>query len=450
MPSRISRTWCSLLALGALLTSPLAMAQVEPGTTLDAIVAVVGSEPILASEVDALAFASTEGQAVTPELWSRVLDDLIAQKVLVTRAERDTTINVTDEQVNQQLDARIAQLSQQAGGADQLEAYYGKTIDEIKVLFRTNVRQQILAQQYQGRRLGSVTVTPNEVRAWFAQVPESEIPDVPELVRVAHVVKIPEPDETARETARAMAEALRDSVLAEQATIEELASRHTGDRGSATRGGRYDNTNVAELVPEFGLIATTLEPGALSQVFETPFGFHFMRLNERRGDVISFNHILIQVDDSAVDPAAAIAELEVLRDSVVTMNIPFEIIAKNNSDDPFTATQGGYLTDPRSRERDLQTEALGPLWQATLDTLEVGEVSQPAEVQLADGSRAWHIVLLQRRQEPHRMSIETDYALLSQYALRDKQVEVLQDWIGDLRRTVYVEIKTDRYIPLDT
>src|SRR5690606_10503500 len=132
--------------------------------------------------------------------------------------------------------------------------------------------------------------------------------------------------------------------------------------------------------------------------------------------------------------------------SVLTLGLPFELAAKRNSDDPFSAAQGGYLADPRSGERDLRLEALGALWQATIDTMEVGEISQPAEVQLLDGTNAWHIVLLQRRTPPHRLSLETDYALLSQYALQEKRQRVLDEWLADLRRTVYVEVKTDRYV----
>ena len=442
----IPRLRALLVLLAALVGAP-ASAQVPNGTVLDEIVAVVGEEPILASEVNAVAAgALQQGQTMTDDLWSRALDELIHQKVLVARAQQDTTVVVTDDQVNQQLDQRVNALARQLGGSAQLEAYYGRTIDEIKQLFRDDVRQQLLAQQYQGRRLRDVTVTPSEVRAWFATIPESEVPEVPELVRVAHVVKTPEPDPAARAEARRLAEALRDSIAAGQATIEELARRHTDDRGSANTGGLYERFNIRDLVPEFGLVAATMEPGELSQVFESQFGFHVMRLNARQGDVISFNHILIQVDDSNVDADGAIAELTAIRDSVLTLGLPFELAAKRNSDDPFSAAQGGYLADPRSGERDLRLEALGALWQATIDTMEVGEISQPAEVQLLDGTNAWHIVLLQRRTPPHRLSLETDYALLSQYALQDKRQRVLDEWLADLRRTVYVEVKTDRYV----
>jgi peptidyl-prolyl cis-trans isomerase SurA len=435
----------SLLVLLVLLAAP-AGAQVVPGTVLDAVVAVVADEPVLESEVTSLAATVAQGGTVSEEAWSRALDEIVNQLVLVARAEEDTTIIVTDDQVDQQLDARIAQLAQQAGGEAQLEAYYGIPIEEIRTRFREDVRRQLLAQQYQGRRLREVTITPSEVRAWFAQIPPDQVPEVPELVRVAHVVKVPAPDEAARVAARTLAETLRDSILAGQATIEDLARRHTDDRGSAARGGLYENVSTGDLVPEFGLVAGTLEPGGLSNVFETSFGFHVMRLNDRRGDLISFNHILIMVDDTALDPAAAIAALDVLRDSVVVHGVPFEAIAKRHSEDPYTASRGGYLSDLRTGDRDLQPDLLGEFWQATLDTLDVGEVSAPAEVRLADDTRAWHIVLLQRRTPPHRLNPDEDYALLSQYALRDKQNRVLEAWLRDLRQTVYVEIKTDRYV----
>lgn len=449
LPGRMTLRTCAFAAFLLVAPGRAVLAQpVAAGTVLDEIVAVVGEEPVLASEVNAVAASAVQqGQPLTDALWSRALDELVNQKVLVARAQRDTTLSVTDDQIDQQLDQRTRTLAQQLGGEAQLEAYYGKTVDEIKTLFREDIRQQLLAQQYQGRRLRDVTVTPSEVRAWFATIPDEEIPEVPELVRVAHIVKVPQPDPAARTAARAFAEALRDSILAEQATIEDLARRHTADRGSAATGGRYDGFNVRDLVPEFGLVASNLEAGALSQVFETQFGYHVMRLNQRQGDVVSFNHILIQVEATNLDPSTAIAELTAIRDSIVTLGLPFELAAKRNSEDSFTASQGGYLSDPRTGERELRLEALGDFWQATIDTMTVNEISQPAEVELLDGSRAWHIVLLQRRTPAHTLSLETDYALLSQYALQEKRNDVLDAWLADIRSTVYVEIKTDRYQP---
>ena len=450
LPHGLRRCLAMALILAPVVTGVFpAHAQIAPGTVLDEIVAVVGTEPVLASEVNAVALSASQTPLTTipDDEWSRALDELVNQKVVLARAMRDTTINISDDQVNRQLDARTASLAAQLGGEDELAAYYGRTIEEIKASFRDEVRRQLMAQQYQARRLREINITPTEVQTWFAQIPEEEIPDVPELVRVAHIVQQPVPDEAAYDAARALAGALRDSILAEQATIEVLAGRHSDDPGSSDNGGAYNDFNVGDLVSEFGLVASTLEPGGLSQVFETQFGFHVMRLNERRGDVVSFNHILISVDDSELDPETAIERLRVLRDSVVTMGIQFEAIAKHNSSDPFSAAQGGYVSDPRTGERDLRLDALGPLWKVVIDTMEVGGISAPVEVQLLDGTRAWHVILLQRRTPPHQLNLETDYALLSQYALQDKRQTELDAWLQDLRETVYIDIKSERYQP---
>jgi peptidyl-prolyl cis-trans isomerase SurA len=153
------------------------------------------------------------------------------------------------------------------------------------------------------------------------------------------------------------------------------------------------------------------------------------------------------VEAGEAEQTAAREMLSTLRDSVVTHGVPFEAIARRHSEDPYSAQRGGYVSDPQSRQRDLQIEGLGPLWRATLDTLDVGEVSMPAPVELLDGTPAAHFVLLQKRTPQHTLAIEDDYALLSQYALQEKQKEVLADWVGDLRRTVYVDIRADEYQP---
>ena len=439
----IRSTLAAALVLGTAL-APSAQ-PVRGGTVLESIAAVVGDQVVLQSEVEAVAPQMAQGQPVTDAVWSRALDQLINQRVLVVQASRDTTLTVTEDQVTRQVDARITQLAVQLGGEEQLSVVFGKPLEEIKASLRQDVRSEILAQQYRGRRLREVAVSPAEVEAWYERIPEAERPMVPELVRVAHIVVVPEPSEAARAAARGALAAYRDSILAGQATIEDLAMRHSDDPGSAANGGRYDDFSIRDLVPEFGTVAGQLEPGALSNVFETQFGFHVMRLNSRVGDRVSFNHILLNVDAEGSEAEAAIAELTTLRDSVVTMGVPFEAVARRNSKDPFSAPRGGFVADPRTGQRDLRLDGLGPAWAATLDGLEVGDISEPAPVQLLDGSDAFHVVLLQRRTPEHRLNFTQDYQLLSQYALEEKQQSVLDTWVRRLRSEVYVDIRAERY-----
>ncbi|MAQ93900.1 hypothetical protein B1759_02840 [Rubrivirga sp. SAORIC476] len=444
-----------LTALLILAAASGAVAQpVAPGARLDGIAAVVGEQVVLYSEVDALVQQSTpQGQTPPPDFWSRALDRLVDQRVVIARARQDTTLNITDDIVDQRVDAQVAQLSAQVGGDAALEQAYGRSLDEVKISIRDDVRDELLLQQYQARRMREVVITPGEVRAWFERIPETERPVVPELVRVAHIVRIPSTDEAGRASLRAFADALRDSVLAGQATIEELANRHSADPGNTNRdgtknGGLYTTLRLTDLEPRFQAAAAAAEIGTLSPVFETPFGYHFLRVNSRDGNRLSFNHVLLQVEVGEAEGQAAREYLSVLRDSVLA-GTPFEAIARRQSEDPASAPRGGYVSVPQTRQRDLSVEGLGPEWRATIDSLEVGEISEPAPVTLADasGTRAFHIVLLQKRTPAHPLSVTDDYALLSQYALQEKQNEVLAEWVGDLRETVYVDIRAERYQP---
>lgn len=437
----------SLLLLALAFASAAEAQPVRAGATLDGIAAVVGNQVVLRSEVEGAAQQLAQGQPVTDAIWSRALDGLVDTRVLVVQAERDTTVNVTEAQITQQVDARIAQFVQQVGSEEALAEALGKPVGEFKATMRQDVRAELLAQQYRSRRLREVAVSPDEVRAWYERIPEAELPMVPELVRVAHIVAKPQPNEASREAARTLASTLRDSVLAEQATIEELAGRHTDDAGSRNTGGAYDDFSIRDLVPEFGAVASRLEPGALSQVFESEYGFHVMRLNERVGDRVSFNHILISIDADAAQAEVARELLTTLRDSVVTHGVPFEAIARRHSEDPYSASRGGFVSNPSTGERTLVLEALGPQWAATLEGLGTGEISEPAPVQLQDGSEAFHVVLLQQRTAPHRLDLTADYQLLSEYALNEKRQTVLSSWVRRLRQDVYVDIRAERYSP---
>ena len=121
-------------------------------------------------------------------------------------------------------------------------------------------------------------------------------------------------------------------------------------------------------------------------------------------------------------------------------------MSRRHSEDPYSASRGGFIAaDVQTRARDLQSAGLGAAWRTTIDSLDVGEISMPTEATLLDETRTpvVHFVLLQRRTAPHTLAIEDDYALLSQYALQEKQNRTLgepgqrapADGYGTSRRT---------------
>jgi peptidyl-prolyl cis-trans isomerase SurA len=433
--------WIALLIL--MLHAPTSWAQ-SPATdnVLDEIVSIVGDKLILRSEVDGLllSFLQQQQQPYRDELWLEALNQLIDQKVLAEHARRDTTIQVSDDRVNQTLDERLNQLMQQVGGQARLEALYGKTLTQLRAELREDFREQMLAETFRNRKLQQIHITPSEVRAWFARFPTDSLPTLPDLVRLSHIVRYPRPSEAARQEAFEIAAAIRDSIVSGRSSFEAMARRFSEDPGSASAGGHIPDTRLGDLVPEFAAVASRIPIGEISQPFETPFGVHILRVNRRQGDVIDFHHILIRIDDSQADPAPAIAYLKAIRDSILTYNLPFGLMARRHSEEASTGPQGGRIVDPRTSERDLVRSALDPTWQRTIDTLQVGEISHPTEAVLLDGRRAYHIVRLDAHIPSHRVSLETDYARIEQLALQDKRNRVMRQWLNELRRSVVIQL----------
>ena len=426
-------------ALALLLVSP-AVAFGQP-LVLDEVVATVGTRVVLRTEVDAYAIQRARNPQPGDDDWRGALRDVVDQAVLATVAERDTTIQVTPEQVNQSVENRLNAIAQQMGGIDALERAYGRSITRIREDLRSTFRDQMLAQELRQRRMRGLRVSPSEVSAWFARIPADSLPTIPGLVRIAHIARFAEPPDAVINEARGIVSALRDSVNAGRGTFEDYATQFSEDPGSAQEGGRIANVRLRDLVPEFAAVAARQPLGEISAPFRTVFGYHILRVNDRRGDIVDFSHILIRVDNSRADPAPAIAYLNVVRDSAVTMGVPFELLARRHSEDAASSPLGGRIVDPETRRRDLVADALRDQFGSLVDTLAVGTISPPVEFASRDGRRGVHIVLVQSRTEAHRVTLAQDYARIEEIALQEKQEREMRAYLDQLRRQVFIEYR---------
>lgn len=417
--------------------------QVDDGRVVDGIAAVVEDKIVLRSEVAGQVQAMLRQRPQLPrnKVWQQTLQQQIDEKVLAVHAERDTNVTVSAAQVQQALSQQIDRVVQRAGGEDQVKQIYGKSVNELQADFRDDLREQLLARSFRQRRLDRVRITPTEVRDWFEQLPADSLPTLPAAVKLEHIVRYPEPTESARRQAREIIAAIRDSARA-GVPLEDLARRYSDDPGSAPQGGHI-TTSLGELVPAFAAVVSRAPIGEISQVFETPFGYHVARVNERTGNTVDFNHVLIEIDRSTASGDDARAFLSAVRDSVVDEGAPFALMARRHSEEESSSTNGGRVTDPRSGERTLRVDALGPSWKKTLSTLEEAEISEPAEVRLLDGQRAFHIVKLQERMPRHRLNLDEDYERIKELALRDKKQRVYREWITELRKDLYVDVRAE-------
>ena len=432
-----------MLPLG--LSAPPAHAQ--NAQMVDRIAAVVGDNIILKSEVDQLVRRQTQQQNVSysHDLWMNALQQLVDQKLLAEEARRDTTITVTDQQLNQQLNRRIQQYKQRVGGEEQLEEAYGMSILEIKEQFREDLRGQILAQKLRRKRMQNIDITPSEVRQWFEEIPQDSLPRVPKTVRLSHVVRYPKPSQEARQEAKSLITSIRDSIVNGGASFEAMARQFSAPGAAGTPSGALNNVNLDDLVPEFAAVASRTPVGKVSQAFynDQQSGYHIVRINAKDGSTVDLNHILIKPDAPSGERAKEY--LSAVRDTLINNpDVPFELMARRHSEDERTAENGGRVTDPQSGTRDLVLSALGPSWKQTLQNLNPGDISQPAKVQLLNGEEAYHIVLLQRRVPAHRVNLDQDYERIRQFALRDKRSRKMREWSNTLRDKIYVDIRISK------
>jgi len=447
-----TRLWSSfggsLLGILLLVAGAVAPpAQAQNSQMVDRIAAVVGDEIILKSEVDQLVRRQTQQQNVSysHDLWMNGLQQLVNQRLIAEKARRDTTITVSDQQLNRQLNRQIEQYKQRAGGEERLEQIYGKSVLEIKEQFREDLRGQLLAQRLRQKRMQSINITPSEVRQWFEKIPQDSLPRVPKTVRLSHIVRYPKPSEEAREEARSLITSIRDSIVSGGASFEAMARQFSAPGAAGTATGALNNVNLDDLVPEFAAVASRTPVGKVSQVFynDQQSGYHILRINAKDGSTVDLNHILIKPDAPSGERAKKY--LSAVRDTLINNpDVPFELMARRHSEDERTAENGGRVTDPQSGTRDLVLSRLGPSWKQTIQSLKPDDISEPAKVQLLSGDQAYHIVKLERRVPAHRVNIEQDYERIRQFALRDKRSRKMQEWTDQLRDEIYVDVRISK------
>lgn len=437
-------------------------AQTENASSLDQIVAVVNDHIILKSEVDQRVREylyqlqqqqqQSEPPSFSKDVWYTVLQDVVQNYVLLDQAKVDS-IEVSDDQVDQVINQRIEQTVQQVGGEEALEQRMGKSIVQIRADLREQYHEDLIVRQYRQQKSRSITITRPEVEEFFNNIPADSLPTIPEQIAISQIVAVPSVNQSAREEARNLARQLRDSLINHGKTIEELAKRHS-DGPSGPDGGKLPMVPLGDLVPEYSAAAAALQPGDISKVVETSFGFHVIRLNKRQGDKIDTNHILISVDQENYDDQSAIDRLNELRDSVLTNDdVNFSELAREVSEDPNTAPQGGRILNPQSGERLLAIEQLdAALYRIVLLLEEEGQISEPKPFNIGtqdNTKRAFRIVRLDEHIPEHQANLQDDYQRIKNFALQEKQYQIIQGWIDELKKEVYIEYKIpmpDRYL----
>lgn len=323
---------------------PVALGQ--HAVPVDRIVAVVGTQPILASQVEEeLAQAQAAGQAVPQDsagraaLRRRILNNLVETELLVQQAEHDTTVKVTEQEVQEAVEQTVrnvrGRFASETEFQDQLRLAAFGGVEEWRRWLTENQRREILRTRLlenlrQREKIKPIPPTEAQMREYWEEN-KGQAQQRPANVSFRQIVILPRADSVARGRARATAESLV-VVLRRGADFAELARRLSADSMTRDSGGSLGWFRRGTMVKSFEETAFRLKPGEISDVVETDFGFHIIQVQRVQPAEVLARHILIQPEISA----AQIDATRRLADSVhdaLAHGASFDSLAQRHGDE---------------------------------------------------------------------------------------------------------------------
>lgn len=401
---------------------------------LDKIVAVVDDEVILQSELEfqVAMFASQRKLDPTdPSLKKDLLGKMIEDKLLYAQSILDS-VEVSDEDVDEQLDRVISYYTSQYGSKERLEKAYGMSTEKIRREMREDTRKNLMAEMVKNQKFGKIDITRREVKDFYETF-EDSLGMIPEKFEIAHIFINPKSSDKLKQKSKQFAQLLLDS-LKKGADFAELAKKNSDDPGSAADGGDLGFVKRGIFYPEFESAAFKLTEGQLSEVIESPVGFHIIELIEKRGESIHARHILIKpkTDDEA--DLKTIEKLSEIRDSILNKTNTFSYYAAKFSDDKETAKFEGLLG----------TFEVGQLDKQMLDQvykLNEGEIGFPKRLEVGNNEYGFHIVKLIKRTPEHKASLETDYDDIKRLAEFKKRENLFNKWMSEIKQNIFWETR---------
>jgi len=408
---------------------------------LDKVIAIVGKNPLLLSEVETTILQQKEKKTVDENLRCKIFEDLLFQKLLLWQADRDSIV-VADAEVDNELTRRIQYYVGMLGSEEKFEAFYGKRISVFKDELRDDVKNQLLAQKMQQKITGETKLTPNEVRTYFGTLPIDSLPLVNSELELGHIVRKPPISDEAKTAVRAQLEVFRTRVTNGE-SISVIAALYSEDPGSAKNGGYYE-FGRGQMVPEYEAVAFRLKAGEVSEIFETNYGYHFMQLVARKGEMVQVRHVLMSPKISALEILKAKDELDSIREIIANGSINFSDAALKYSNDKDTKQNGGLLLNPNTNSSKWELDEIGEMDQNLVFMLEnqmkVGDVSPVIQYVGTDSKQAWRIIYLKSRTEPHKANMKDDYMKLLNMATFQKQKNAIEHWIEKKSKSTYIKI----------
>lgn len=430
------------LAAAVILPSTLLNAQKYSDGLIDKSIAVVGNEMISISQLEEeVQVMNAQGLASDRNMRCEILEQMMESKLFLMQARLDS-LSVNNDMVEGELNNRIDMIRTRFGGDDAVEAYFGKPMYKLRQEWRRTLEDQSLTQQMQSNIMSDIPeITPYEVQQFLDTLDAEDLPVVPVKYQLSQICIYPD-REAANMAVKERLLAIRERIINGE-KFSTLARIYSQDPGSALRGGELGMASKSIFWPAFSDAAMALKPGIVSQIVETPDGFHLIEVLEKKGDMFNARHILLKPEYTSEDRDKAFRILDSLKTELNNGAVTFDLAARFYSEDPATKTNGGQMSDPNTGSSYFEIDQIKPQDYAAIKNLKEGEISEPFESldnEGRSGNTVYKIIKVDKIIPAHTATFNEDYDLLLNLVKQQKSMEAIDNFINEKIGITYIVI----------
>ncbi len=403
---------------------------------VDGIAAVVGDSTILRSEVDAFAYMLANQAGQQPDsltinmLRQKALEELINGKVLLVKAEKDTNINISDSDVEKEVDSRIGMILKQNGidmetFGQMLRKQQNLSVQEFRDELRRQIKHELVSQHVQQLYVSS-TMTKSDVTNFYEEYKDS-LPSAGKSVLLSKIHVTVSPSQSVREQAYKKINNIRKK-LENGADFGDMARKYSEGPDAENGGvlGFIAKGTLSQIAFEKQIFS--LDVGQTSEPFETRLGWHIVKILSKKDQQVEVQQIFIAIEA----PEETVQRKKAILDS----------ISENaTSSEEFVEAVKKFSTDKVSRSRNgkigwKSVDALPPQLKKSVSDLDVGDISAPIRE-----DKGWSIYRLEERVDNRPLSLEEDWNEISQIARRVITQKKLRDLVEEWRQELYIDVR---------
>lgn len=441
----IKKEWSRLLAITIILcglTNTQVSAQVYKGGLIDKTVALIGNDMIQLSAIESEAqMMLFQGVPSDKNLRCQVFEKMLVQKLFLTQARLDS-LTASREMVEQNLNQRLQEVMTKLGGEKATEEYFKKPMYKIREEWRETLTDLSLVNNMQSEVAKKAPeLTPSDIEKFYKKLPKDSLPIISTQYQYSQIVLYPEKEAAVMAVKERLIE-FRERIM-KGTKFSTLATMYSQDPGSASRGGELGMASKQLYWSQFSDAAMALKAGQVSQIVETPDGFHIIQLIKKEGDMFNARHILLKPMYTTTDKDRAFKTLDSLRNLITSDSLKFEQAARRFSQDQKSFVNGGVVADENTGSVYFEIDQLKPADHAILKSLQPGEVSAPFESrdnEGREGNLVYKIIRLDKIIPSHTATFKDDFSVLQEMAKNESINKALDAFIKQKQATTFIKI----------